>query len=204
MAELFNASHKYRCVFIHVPKAAGTSIKTVLNMPGSGHLTWFYYAFYFPQIWRQYTSFAVVRNPWDRIVSTYHFLRMKVSYLHPPEVGPHADYEVLRDRSFEECLTILLRERERLTSEAWYEQTHLVALPVSLGARVMVDRVLRFETLDAEFPRLCAELGVDGRNMPQLNSTKRGRDYREYYNGHTRRLVARLYASDIETFGYSF
>ena len=204
MPEMFNTSHEHRGIFIHVPKAAGTSIKKVLNMPGAGHVAWVHYAFCYREIWQQYTSFAVVRNPWDRVVSAYHFAKMKQSHWHTAQLGPPLDYELLSARSFEDCLTILYRERERLKGEAWVEQTHWVACPLSLGGTVMVDRVLRAESLDTEFPRLCADLGVDLTTLPRLNRSDRSGDYRQYYNRRSRKLVELVYASDIETFGYSF
>lgn len=38
-----NISDKYRYIFLHIPKAAATSIKEALELPGSGHLPWQYY-----------------------------------------------------------------------------------------------------------------------------------------------------------------
>ena len=204
MSEIFNTSSKHRCIFIHIPKSAGTSIKNVLNMPSAGHVAWVYYAFNYPKIWQQYISFSVVRNPWDRIVSAYHFAKMKESHWHTARLGPPMDYELLSNKSFEECLTILYRERDRLKSESWVEQTHWIARPTSMGGKVMVDRVLRFENLDPEFRELCAEIGIDPKTLPKMNRSDRTRDYQQYYDDTTRKLVELLYASDIETFGYSF
>ncbi|MEX0678586.1 MAG: sulfotransferase family 2 domain-containing protein [Pirellulales bacterium] len=198
-----NTSHKHRCIFIHIPKAAGTSIKHALDMPGRGHLAWAYYSLCYPQLWQQYTSFTVVRNPWDRAVSIYHWAKVQDSYWFKGQLVP-IDYELLASKSFEECLTILDGQRERLKSEAWHRQTVWVAGPKSLGGKVMVDRVLRFENLDHDFPKFCEDLGIEQRSLPKMNPSNRSRDYRQYYNDATRKLVERIYEPDIETFGYSF
>jgi hypothetical protein len=198
-----NASHEYRCIFIHVPKAAGTSIKRVFGMLDRGHLPWSYYALCHPELWEAYTSFTVVRNPWDRLVSAYHFARMRNSYWHNPHYLPD-DYELLSQKSFEECVTILREERERLKNLVWHTQMRWVASPKSLGGKVMVDRVLRFENIDHDFRELCRELGVSERELPRINTSDRAGHYQQYYNERTRKIVEEIYAEDIEAFGYSF
>jgi chondroitin 4-sulfotransferase 11 len=205
MSDISNVSHKLRCIFVHIPKTAGTSIKKAFDMPGPGHWPWYYYAENYPELWRQYTTFAVVRNPWDRMVSAYRFAKMKNSYWHNALVaGPPLDYELLLHKSFEECLTMVDRQREQLKGESWFRQTDWVAGPKAPGGKVMVDRVLRLENLADDFRELCEHLGFEPPPLLKINRSKRSRDYREYYNDNTRKLVERLYASDIETFGYSF
>ena len=63
-------SHPF--IFIHVPKTGGTSLRTALGMyPGPYHIT-------AQKLWTGYPdsvnkfSFAIVRNPWDRLVSYIH------------------------------------------------------------------------------------------------------------------------------------
>jgi hypothetical protein len=147
----------------------------------------------------------VVRNPWDRMVSAYRFAKMKNSYWHNSLVaGPPLDYELLLHKSFEECLTMVDRQREQLKGESWFRQSDRVAGPKAVGDKVMVDRVLRLENLAVDFHELCEHLGFEPPPLLKINRSKRSRDYREYYNDNTRKLVERLYASDIETFGYSF
>ena len=188
-----NISHQHRCIFVHVPKAAGTSIKRVFDMQDQGHLPWSYYALCYPELWRQYTSFAVVRNPWDRLVSVYHFARKLAD-----------DHDVVSSKSFEECVTLLHEDRDRLKNVVWHTQTRWVAAPKSLGGKIMVDRILRFEHIERDFHGLLRYLGVPRRGLPRINTTDRLREYRQYYDDRTRKLVEQVYGADIETFGYSF
>jgi tetratricopeptide (TPR) repeat protein len=201
---LRNVSHYYRAIFVHVPKNGGTSIKEVLGMPGGGHPTWQYYALRFPQLWEQYTKFAVVRNPWDRTVSAYHHAKMLRSHWHDERKGLHPDYKLLHDKSFEECLWILLNERGRLRHESWFDQSYYVVDAQSPDKRVMVDYLLRLESLDADFAELCRKLGVPCERLPTVNPSQRAKDYRAYYNDATRKLVEQIYRADIEKFGYTF
>lgn len=72
-----NISHKHKCIFFHVPKTGGSSIEA-LPM-------WDAWTGHFPRAaelgqslgpaqWENYFKFAFVRNPWDRLVSLYHYL----------------------------------------------------------------------------------------------------------------------------------
>jgi hypothetical protein len=203
LAEVLHTSHKYRCIFIHVPKVAGTSIERALEMADRGHLPWYFYADGYPEYWNQYTSFTAVRNPWDRLVSAYRHAVMKNSHWHNQADSRHPDYELLAGKSLADCLSILISERGRLTHDAWHPQTTWVAGPRS-GGKVMVQHVLRYEQLDHDFDQLCRVLHADVGQLLKLNRSKRSADYRPYYTPEMSRQVEQLYASDIETFGYEF
>ena len=116
----------------------------------------------------------------------------------------HPDYLALCDKTFEECLSILCHQRERLQHDAWLEQAHFICDSPLGVKRVMVDVVLRYESLATDFTALCHELGLPCEALPVVNTSKRGRDCRAYYNEQTRSMVEEFYRSDIEAFGYSF
>lgn len=65
----------YKCIFLHVPKAAGISIsKTLFGNLGPCHITydWFEQNLGLVTI-KAYYKFTFVRNPWDRLYSAYSF-----------------------------------------------------------------------------------------------------------------------------------
>ena len=158
--KILNVSHAHRCIFIHIPKAAGTSIKKVFGMDDSGgHPGWHWYAEKYPDVWNSYTSFAVVRNPWDRFVSSYRHAQMKNSYWHDEEQGLHSDYDVLANKTLDDCLHMLCNERERLRHPAWRAQTTWLVDLQGPERKIMVDHILRYEQLDADFARLCEIAG---------------------------------------------
>ncbi|NBW87760.1 MAG: hypothetical protein EBR23_13280, partial [Planctomycetia bacterium] len=68
--------------------------------------------------------------------------------------------------------------------------------------RLLVDFVGRFETLEADFARVCRVIGVE----VELMQANRGesRDYRDFYSPGLASLVAEYFAADIERFGYAF
>ena len=74
---IISAEKKY--IFIHIPKNAGTSIEASLTgaeqwKDEEKHMTaWECKTKYGEQVWHEYFSFCVVRNPWDRLLSQYKF-----------------------------------------------------------------------------------------------------------------------------------
>lgn len=73
---------------------------------------------------------------------------------------------------------------------------------VDESKNLMVDFVGRFENIEEDFRAICRKVGITA-SLPHVNKSKRT-DYRDYYDAETRDLTARLYAEDIERFGYTF
>lgn len=70
------------------------------------------------------------------------------------------------------------------------------------NGRSIVDFVGHYERVTEDFAAVCARLGVKA-SLPHAN-VSRHEDYRTYYTPATRDLVARHFARDIELFGYDF
>lgn len=69
---------KYKCIFIHVPKVAGSSIERVIYQTDKwlvGHVKASDYMKFDKDKFDSYFSFGFVRNPYDRVVSAYHYLK---------------------------------------------------------------------------------------------------------------------------------
>lgn len=144
--------------------------------------------------WKRLFTFAFVRNPWDSVVSAYHFEK---SYLAQPSVGrfERDRAEALRRcRDFEEFVHLYpLLEPRDMTSMIVDEDNNLI-----------VDFVGRFETLESDFAHVCATVGLPTPELPRENVSPQRKEYRGYYSGETRSLVAKYFARDIKNFGYEF
>jgi hypothetical protein len=208
-------SHSHRFIFVHIQKTAGQSMKRALapychQPPRTGlrrllshlpvqespaavafrpHTTarWARMKIS-PRVFDSYTAFTVVRNPFDRAVSNYHFL------LQRPE---HHSHRHVRQMTFDEYLKFL-------ESRRWMRdptQRYRVA-----GARgqLLCTPILRFESLQADFANLCRKLGLAAGDALAHRNPSTHRPFREYYeNRATRAAVVDLFAADFEIFGYS-
>ena len=71
-------NHRYRCIFVHIPRTGGTSVQRFFGTHWQDHKDISRYAEELePQTFASYYKFALVRNPWDRLVSDYNFQKMK-------------------------------------------------------------------------------------------------------------------------------
>jgi len=131
------------------------------------------------ETWDSYFKFCFERNPWDKVLSGHQFL-----------VGVQAPCA-----PFEEWV---------LSGAAvHFSDYHRYCV----GGRPAMDRICRFENLDAEVDWLAERLGLPER--PVLPRAKGGyrKDRRppaEVYTPETRDRVARDFAAEIELMGYSF
>ena len=135
--------------------------------------------------WRRYVSFTVVRNPFDRTVSSYEFQRAKAS-----GVG-----------TFEQFVDDLVEAPERLPPQA---QLHAIAQLdwTSDDDAIIVDHVIRFESLHHDLGRFTRQAGLAPSELGHENVTERT-DWPGYYTPRTARVIVDHYAADFATFGYS-
>ncbi len=132
--------------------------------------------------------FTIVRNPYSRAVSLWAYLKQKGS------LGPRMDFRefclVLRDRAVEPIGLYNKRGLSQCRPQAdWLRG-------------VYVNYFGRFETLQADFDRICDKL-----KLPEILLTHRNRsdhrDYRTYYDAETQGIVRDYYAEDFELLAYS-
>jgi hypothetical protein len=134
-----------------------------------------------PALFDAYRKVTVVRNPWDREVSRYFW-----------------HYRKQRRRPSFEYFVRMPRYRPGRKNFDVY----------STDGLIVADTVLRYERLAEDFSRFIHSLGIN--LVPELPRAKAGvrpkekRDYREFYNATTRRIVARRSALEIAAFGYEF
>ena len=133
-------------------------------------------------------TFTLVRNPWNRVVSYYHWLQ---------------------DQSFDHPA---VRFAQTLPFDAFVNEPHTQSsLAANSYDSYMRDGAgtehcslyIRLERLAADMSPLVDHLGFMP-NVPVANASKRDSDWRGYYNSQTRDLIGNLCASDILRFKYSF
>jgi chondroitin 4-sulfotransferase 11 len=176
-------------VFIHVPKAAGTTISEALYGRFMGHVRASDLERWGSRAARSLPRFAIVRNPWDRVVSAYRF-----------EKG-WGGAGVPEFETFQTFLTRWLARRDvRKLNYVHQPQWQFVC---DSEQKVLVDHVGRFEDLDATVSYLHGVVP----HLPAIghsNASGTAVDYRGFYTPELAELVGKIYADDIRLFGYGF
>ncbi|HLF31252.1 MAG TPA: sulfotransferase family 2 domain-containing protein [Xanthomonadales bacterium] len=223
---------EFNCLFVHIPKTAGQSLEQFFmhqlgldwdadrdrvllgdnKDPTRGteklaHLSAAEYvdcAYVSREEFATLFKFSFVRNPFDRIVSEYRYR----NYFH--------------HRSFRH---FVLHELPR---PGWDDRYRHIMPQFDMlhdsDGRLLVDFVGKFETLQTDFDRVCARLGISSSPLPHRNPSDKTsrkmkrwlrnfvyrngesgkRDYTEYFDQETLAAVSRLYRRDLQVFGYRF
>lgn len=189
-------------IFVHIPKNAGTTIEKTYGLTKMcGHHRWSSYLTHYPDKWETYHSFAIVRNPYDRAVSSYRYARKKISYwhnaAHPQKAryGKHPDYETLKNASFEDAVDMI----PTLKHQGWNSQHHYIC---DKNLDMKVDRVIRMEKLSEQLSQLCAEWNIPFKKLPVINASQIDKNWEDYYTPKLKQKVLDIYQSDFELFGY--
>ena len=137
------------------------------------------------EVFASYFKFAFVRNPFDRFISYCAFMSRQTGQF---EASPQAFMRyIIRDQP--PLQHILFRPQHEMLCDA--------------AGRLAMDMVGRVENMQRDFDAICARIGIPASPLEQVNAS-RHRPYTDYYDDELRSLVARMYARDLELFGYGF
>ena len=137
-----------------------------------------------PEQWDGFFKFAFVRNPFDRFVSYCAFMtRQGEQFGQDPKAVM----------------------RHFIANPPWqhilFQQQH--SFVTDADGELLSDEVGRVEEMQASYDRIAQRIGIPSAALEKVNSSKR-QDYRDYYDQELIDGVAKLYAPDLELFGYEF
>jgi sulfotransferase famil protein len=188
-----------KSIFIHIPKAAGISVSTAIYGRSVGH----YRALHFKEIsarhYAKYFTFAITRNPWDRLISAYFFVKQNGTR----DVKPiHND--IYSSKYFDSFGTFV---RDWLVHQNLFEldcvfwpQFHYVC---DDDINCIVDYIGRLESIEESLEHIEMAIGKKI-NLPVKNKSSRKSQYTEYYDEELVEIVSNLYATDIDMFSYEY
>jgi hypothetical protein len=200
-------SHKHKFIFIKSRKTAGTSIECFLsgyvgpndivtrieedrkrevewhvpqNHDGfQTHNNAEFIMNYDKEIFENYFTFTAIRNPWDRIVSYFHYSNPK-----KPK------------KYFKKWLLMGSKDREKLTP--FYK----------VDGKQVVDDFIRFEHLEQDLKALCLTLGLKYNEKFLIKTKHTTRpdksEYKTYYNNETESFIREAFKEEIKDFKYEF
>jgi hypothetical protein len=189
--------------FIHIPKNAGQSVRDALYLQRDVSLSEpFHYRYVdiADEVGRHLKFFAVIRNPWSRTASRYHYARQNAAQW--PSNDPRRVF--IANASFED----FVRQQRILPIpehpgqpwmgplSSWFNQLEWIR---DERGTVVCD-CLRMETLDDDLRAyLGRSIGLSRRNMTQAHY-----DYRSMYTDELVEIVASIFRDDIDYFGFEF
>jgi len=218
-------NEKEKFIFLHIPKTGGTSINdAVMKELGSRTVNLRHYNLRRHGLSKEesdkYTIFAVIRNPFDRVVSSYeHFLISE--YGGCEKSYPFYEYVRNLDRYFEGELKVntdtaknsrmlyratdkkgrVLLDSQHVETLSWWTKT--------TDGRQASCTFLEFGDLNNEWNLFRHNIGIKSRaTLEKLNISKKtiiGRSYLKYYQRiETRDIIEHHYKEEIERFDYRF
>jgi hypothetical protein len=130
-------------------------------------------------------KFAFVRNPFDRFVSYCSFMTRTNDAF---------------DRDPKAVMRHFLFTAPPMQHILFAPQYHFVT---GADGALLADMIGRVEQMQESYDAICERIGIPTKELGKSNASKRG-DYRAYYDQQLIDGVARLYARDLELFGYQF
>lgn len=180
--------------FIHINKAGGTSVVEALaeyEDAQSQVLDHDQAAIYREKLgnalWAEMFSFAFLRNPFDRMVSSYEFRKQ---YL-PDARAAHV--LAATKLSFRDWMLGPVHD-DPLDRE-WSNQLWMVCGDEGEGD-IMVSQLYLYENLAAGFADACRRIDIETPRLASYNKTKR-EDWRSYYDADTAALVTERFSRDL-------
>jgi hypothetical protein len=219
-------NNSFQFIFVHIPKAAGTSITSVLSRYtnycdleiGGTHFGELIQPAYRRRFgigkhstaaelrsvvgtvtWSRYLTFAFVRNPFSRCLSTFHFLRMWEG------VEPKLAQRMKGFSSF----------KEYVLSGIWAEtdgpdgiikpQVHWLRRNAK-SSEMLVDYVGRTERIDVDFPKILQLIDPKSRGLKEFRLPILNRSDKSFADELKDDAVAEkiftTYRADFDAFGY--
>lgn len=232
---------KLNALFFHIPKTAGQSIEQAIlsdldipwderrthpqllmhlsdnpTLPNSlVHLTpkqYLSHGFISEPQFDSMFKFAFVRNPWARLVSSYHYLGIDAVWTFKDFLFKH-----LHELDSRTAALHLLPQSDFVEDES---------------GKLCTDFIGYFETLNEDFEEVATILSLKSKTLPFRNKSPRPKrepsiltslkhiiklqryrlkiqrntrdHYTKYYDGESLELTRKLFIRDIDNFGYTF
>jgi len=194
-------SHDLKCVFVHIPKCAGTSVYKSLKLDflGSGHAPASKHSEFLDQ---GYFSFSFVRNPWDRIASCYRYFKS----MKPKDrwyKGNQKLADLAKQISFDQFVRMIPEFQKMMIREEGSVRSGIHFQPFSYFLDKPIEYIGKMEDIQHDYFNIRSRLNLPLENLPQINSTKK-QNYQKLYIEDTKSLVYNVYSEDIKKYNYEF
>ena len=195
---------EYNTIFIHIPKNAGTSIEAHFlnrgfNFQPEKHATIHEIKKMFPGVYNSHNKFTIIRNPYDRMISWYYYLKECKDILEENDIPtllsePSLSSSVVQTKSiidvkFKEWIKNPFSFYPKPPFNHYLDPQH-----------TWIDEtvtVLKFENLQKEVNKFF-DKNIE---LKVFNKTKH-ENYLNYYDKETLDIVYNKYKEDFKKYNY--
>lgn len=184
-------NHKYKHVFVHIPKCAGSSMEHQYWVRGNSHFSLHQLYRLHPNEVKQYFKWTFIRNPFDRIASAYYFF--------PGHTN--TEREIIKYRSIENGFSKFLLDIEKYIDTCHHIKTltHYIKCPDGIE----MDFIGRVENLNNDWYSLLVKMNIEPYKLPHFNKNKNkpiDKTYFELYNDQDKSVIKSIYKEELITY----
>jgi len=187
-------SHKYKFIFIHIQKTAGTSISSVLDSyceesyPLMKHASAVKIQEKFgSDVWSEYFKFSFIRNPYERLLSWYNMIDKSRGNSNPNPF--HAQIQ----KNIHSFGDFIMQKKDFINDSKLPRQRITQFQKISNNGEVIIDFVGRYENINKDFSHICRKLNIPEIELPIINKF----DHQNYINYYTKEMV-----DEVNSFAY--
>lgn len=198
-------NHRFRTVFVHVPKTAGSSMELKPFVGLEGRQTHWSIVMFLRQMNEQqkknYFKWCFVRNPYDRLVSSYHWGMKQHKQQYLKDINSFENFVM---NKIEKFYNFNLNKGVHQTRSGIHVIPQHVFINGSLG---FMNFVGKFENLQEDFLKLCEKIEehsgvkIPNKELPLKKKTNH-KHYKDYFTPEMYKKVNKLYEKDFELFNY--
>lgn len=187
-------SIKKQLIFIHIPKAAGSSVGlALLGTDKIGHYPAFIYRSWNEKRFKNFHKVSVVREPLERVHSAYEFLlnggKGEWDYACGEEIKS-------KSSSFQDFVDIVMTEEFIWKWVHFVPQYYFLECPVS--GEILVDDILRLDELDQKIQPLIDKYSNQGKLTKENKTIGKSKIVELDFAGLEK--IKKLYSRDYELF----
>ena len=172
---------EYKCIFIHIPKNAGTSIEEYfgngsVRIQPSKHADIYEIKARFKNSYNKYRKFTIIRNPYDKMESWYFYLKRNLG----------ENYNIIE---FNDWI--------KDPSKFWHANDPISFLKPQCDWIDSTVEIIKFENLKDDLNNFFNKKI----NLPITNKSNHSH-YLDYYNSDSLNIIYNRYEKDFNKFNY--
>lgn len=157
--------------------------------------------------WYDYTSFAVIRNPWRRYASFVAWYFKVFDTVNPNSEHKKAwlnSKRILEQNNFDpKMILYFLVESKRVKTQEDFIYDYDSEYPREYNEPLLMSDILRFENLQKDYKKLCRKLNIKNKVLPKVNVCP-SYDYKEFYNDELIDMVYKKEKRIIDVMNYTY